>query len=78
MNSLLFLIRKRAQKPDYEDVGSFGVIHEPDIDYEEYRTTKGKKLKMLLSPTTIVFAVLSIASMAITLVSILLAGALGL
>lgn len=76
--SLLFLIRKRAQKPDYEDVGSFGVIHEPDIDYEEYLTTKGKKLKMLLSPTTIVFAVLSIASMAITLVSILLAGALGL
>ena len=76
--SLLFLIRKRAQKLTYEDIGSFGVIHEPDIDYEEYCITKGKKLKLLLSPTTIVFAVLSIASMAITLVSILLSGALGL
>ncbi len=73
--SVIFLINKMGQHASYEDAGSFGIIYEPNYDYEEYRITKGKKIKMLFSPTTIIFAVLSIASMAITLVSIILSGA---
>ena len=72
--SVFFLVKKNAQRSSYEDIGSFGVIHDPNFDYEEYSVTKGKKLKMLLSPTTIVFAVISIVSMGTTLIAIILAG----
>ena len=76
--SVAFLIIKENKCPRIEDSGSFNIISEPNSDYEEYEITKGKKLKYLFSPTVIVFTVLAVASMAVTLIAILLGGSWGI
>ena len=74
--SVVFLLAKKYLRPRPIDVGSFGVIHEPDSDYAEYTVTKGKKVKLLLSPTVIAFSVIAIISIASMLLTVLLMGAI--
>ena len=71
---ILLLIHFKQKKP--EDHGSFGVTFEPDLDYEQLPVTRSLKLRRFFSPTMIVFAALSTVNMIVTLVVLMMAGAM--
>ena len=61
--SIVFLMIKQRKRKAPEDEGSYGIIFEPSLDYEERPITKKRKLRLLLSPSMIAFLILSGASM---------------
>lgn len=76
--SLLVLLTRHGKTERPEDSGSFGKIYPVGMDYEEYPITRGKRVKLFFSPTMIIFTVIAVSSIATTLLSVLLSGALGL
>ena len=70
--SLILLLIKEKKKPKVEDRGSFGVILEPVLEYEEYTVTAKRKWTLFFTPTMIIFFVISGGMMASTVVSLLL------
>lgn len=67
------LLLKRAKKetPDPRETGSFGRLYEQSYDYDEYPVSAGYRLRMLASPTIIVFGVLALLSACGTLLILL-------
>lgn len=74
--SVILLLRHRRRQPKPEEQGSFGVILEPSLTYEEYPLTRGRKLTNFFSPAMIVFLVLSCVTMLTTLLSLMLMSAM--
>ena len=68
--AIVFFVKKISSQNDFSNRGSFGVICEPNSDYEELPITKGKKFKYLFSPTVIIFVVLASFLMVATLLTI--------
>ena len=68
--AVVFLVKKISLQTNFSDKGSFGVVLEPNSDYEELPITEGKKLKYLFSPTIIIFIVFAAFSMVTTLLAI--------
>ena len=67
--SIALLLRQRKQGARPEDVGCFGVLHEPHADFAEYPVTKQKRARLFFSPAMIVYAVLSVLSMALLMLT---------
>ena len=69
--SLILLLISKGKKKRPEEQGSFGVVFEPSLAYEEYPITAKRKWSLFFAPTMIIFFVISGVLMSITLVSLL-------
>ena len=47
------------------------MICDPNFDHAEYTVTNGKRLKLLLSPTVIVFSVIALVSIVFMLLTVI-------
>lgn len=66
---LLLILEHRKRKP--QETGSFGVVFEPALEYEEYSVTPKQKWSLFFTPTMIIFLVIEGILMLITAVSLL-------
>lgn len=63
--SILILCCREKKKPHPEDVGCFGVIHEPHADFAVCPVTPAKRIRLFFSPAMIIYVVLSVLTMAL-------------
>lgn len=69
--ALLFIILKKDKEPTIEENGSFGVLYEKGMDFEEYElnVSSAQKVKLFFRPTVIIYTCICVFSMVAALLA---------